>query len=151
MTHNLEEALGKVSGTHRVALHWFQEHQSEVVLWSVIQEFSKTQSRLANLAKGIYKPEYTDYALSVRVLQDGPYPDREVEYRPDGSWVLSYFQENPDPRKRDTQATNRGLVKCMKDGVPVGVLIKRKPKPGVAYEVLGLGNRDRLAGWIFHD
>lgn len=29
-------------------------------------------------------------------------------------------------------------MKCMRDGVPVGVLLQVKPKPGVEYEVLGL-------------
>ncbi len=27
----------------------------------------------------------------------------------------------------------------MEDQIPIGTLVKRKPKPGVAYEVLGLG------------
>jgi len=43
-----------------------------------------------------------------------------VQWRPDGSWVYPYFQENRDPAQRDKEATNRGLVKCMSDGVPVG-------------------------------
>ncbi|MEX0351092.1 MAG: HNH endonuclease [Paracoccaceae bacterium] len=30
-------------------------------------------------------------------------------------------------------------MKCMSDSVPIGFLVKRKPKPGVTYEVLGLG------------
>jgi len=89
-------------------------------------------------AKGIYKPHYGDYALSVRQTLGGPYADKEVTRRPDGSWVYPYFQENPDPKQRDREANNRGLVKCMEDGMPVGVLLQTKPKPGVEYAVLGL-------------
>jgi putative restriction endonuclease len=100
---------------------------------------AETGARLVNQAKGIYKPAYTDFALSVRTIQDGPYPDKEVEYRSDGTWVCQYFQENADPSKRDHEATNRGLMRCMQENVPVGFLIKRKPKPGVEYDVLGLG------------
>ena len=92
-----------------------------------------------NQAKGIYKPAYTDFALSVRTIQDGPYPDKEVEFRADGSWVCQYYQENIDPNQRDKEATNRGLMRCMEKQIPIGFLIKRKPKPGVEYEVLGLG------------
>jgi putative restriction endonuclease len=94
--------------------------------------------RLAARAKGIYKPRYTDYALSVRQTLDSPYADKEVIRRSDGSWVYSYYQENPNPAERDREATNRGLVKCMNDGVPIGVLRQVKPRPGVEYEVLGL-------------
>ncbi len=89
-------------------------------------------------AKGIYKPHYTDYALSIRQTLKSPYADKEVDWRPDGTWVYSYFQENANPEDRDTEATNRGLMKCMEDGVPVGVLLQTKPKPGVEYHVLGL-------------
>ena len=135
----LQAALDKISGPQRAALDWFAAHKGKHVPWSDIQSFSGDHSRLVNQAKGIYKPAYTDYALSIRTIQDGPYPDKDVEYRPDGSWVLQYFQENPDPNQRDREATNRGLIECMKDAVPIGALIKRKPKPGVAYEVLGLG------------
>jgi len=139
MVAELEGALSKTTGKHRVALDWFNENKREIIAWSDIQEFSAAHSRLVNQAKGIYKPEYTDYALSLRTIQNGPYPDKDVEYRPDGSWVLDYFQENPNPEHRDHEHTNRGLMRCMEDRVPVGTLVKRKPKPGVAYEVLGLG------------
>lgn len=135
----VQELLEKTSAQHSAALGWYAEKRGETVRWSDIQAFSQDVSRLVNQAKGIYKPAYTDYALSIRTIQDGPYPDKDVEYRPDGSWVLHYFQENSDPGQRDREATNRGLMKCMEDGVPIGALVKRKPKPGVAYEVLGLG------------
>jgi len=72
-----------------------------------------------------------EYAVSVRQTITGPYADKEVEYRPDGSWVYPYFQENPDPAKRDDEFTNRGLMRCKEDGIPVGVLVQEKPKPGV--------------------
>lgn len=139
MVADLEGALSKTTGKHRVALDWFNEHKGEIITWSDIQEFSADHSRLINQAKGIYKPKYTDYSLSLRTIQNGPYPDKDVEYRSDGSWALHYFQENQNPDQRDREATNRGLMKCMEDQIPVGTLVKRKPKPGVAYQVLGLG------------
>lgn len=122
-----------------MALDWFNANRGRLVPWTEIQAFSSDHSRLVNQAKGIYKPAYADYALSIRTIQDGPYPDKDVEYRPDGGWVLKYFQENRDPAKRDGEATNRGLMKCLDNKIPIGALVKRKPKPGVEYEVLGLG------------
>lgn len=137
--HVLIDSIGEISHEHRQALHWFGDMAGQQRAWREIQLYSESETRLVNQAKGIYKPKYTDYALSIRTIQDGPYPDKEVEFRHDGTWVLAYCQENPDPAQRDREATNRGLMKCMADMIPVGVLIKRKPKPGVAYEVLGLG------------
>ncbi|MDZ7808965.1 MAG: hypothetical protein U5L11_01010 [Arhodomonas sp.] len=40
----------------------------------------------------------------------------------DGSWRYDYYQEGADPAQRDEEYTNRGLVACMEDGVPVAVL-----------------------------
>ncbi len=135
----LETAISKVENDHKQALQWFRDHRGQRISWAEIKEHSETGARLVNQAKGIYKPAYTDFALSVRTIQDGPYPDKEVEYRSDGSWVCHYFQENIDPKNRDREATNRGLMLCMQEDVPIGFLIKRKPKPGVEYDVLGLG------------
>ena len=94
--------------------------------------------RVVNQAKGIYKPAYTDYALSVRQTLDSPYADRPVVQTADGGWIYPYYQELKAPAERDKAATNRGLMRCMEDQIPVGVLVQRKPKPGVTYDVLGL-------------
>ena len=112
--------------------------------WREIEAQAAIGNRLATLAKGIYKPSYTDFALSIRQTLGSPYADKELIYRPNGSWVYPYFQENPDPNARDKEATNRGLMKCLREEVPVGVMIQTKPKPGVEYLVLGLG---RVVGW----
>lgn len=133
-----DAAIALVDGQHVRALRWFRDHASQVLPWQEIRGHAEHGPRLVNQAKGIYKPEYTDYALSVRQTLGGPYADGEVERRADGSWRYEYFQENPNPAQRDREATNRGLMKCMEDGVPVGVLLQTKGKPGVEYEVLGL-------------
>jgi putative restriction endonuclease len=134
----LSVALSRVRGEHGVALRWFHGHAGQRIAWARIKDLNENGARLVNQAKGIYKPHYTDYALSVRQTLNGPYADKEVYHRPDGSWVYSYFQENPNPAQRDQEATNRGLMQCMADGVPIGVLLQVKPKPGVEYDVLGL-------------
>lgn len=135
---DLTDALARGKGEHATALNWFRGHRGETISWSEIKDYAEKGARLVNQAKGIYKPHYMDYALSVRQTLNSPYADKEVIRRPDGSWVYPYFQENPNPSERDREATNRGLVKCMTDGVPIGVLLQVKPKPGVDYAVLGL-------------
>jgi putative restriction endonuclease len=141
---DLSDLKTTLSGEHIEALEWFEEHQDLIVPWVEMQEHANGRARLVNQAKGIYKPAYTDYTLSVRQTLNGPYADKEVIHRSDGSWLYPYFQENPDPSQRDREVTNRGLMKCMEAGVPVGVLIQTKPKPGVEYHILGLA---RVIDW----
>lgn len=137
----LNSFLEGLTEIHAASLQWFEDRKGQRVSWAEMKELAEQKAgmRLSTAAKGIYKPAYTDFALSVRTVQDGPYPDRDVEHRPDGSWVCQYYQENPDPSLRDTQATNRGLMLCMEHQVPVGFLVKRKSKPRAEYDVLGVG------------
>jgi hypothetical protein len=134
----LNEAIGKTEGDHRTALQWFVDHTGEDASWSAMQDFSTKTVRLVNQAKGIYKPAGSDYALSVRQTLNGPYADKPVNVREDGTWQFLYFQENANPAYRDTEATNRGLMRCYEDGIPIGVLLQTKPKPGATYRILGL-------------
>jgi hypothetical protein len=99
---------------------------------------SEGRTFLATQAKGIYKPEWSRFALCVRQTLGGPYADREPVRRSDGTWVYEYFQENPDPRQRDAEFTNVALMECLRSHVPVAVLRQTKAKPGVRYLVLGL-------------
>lgn len=120
---------------------WFIEHAGATLPWSKI---SANSPRVATQAKGIYKPADSDYALSVKETLSGEYPDKAPIYRADGSWLYEYFQENPDPAQRDAEYTNRAMMKCIRDGVPVGVMIQTKPKPGAEYRIMGLAY---VTGW----
>lgn len=134
-----------IGDKQRIALQWFLDNAGHVRSWRDIQLQADVGNRLATQAKGIYKPAYTDYALSVRQTLESPYADKEIVSRPDGSWLYPYFQENSDPDVRDQEATNRGLMNCLREGVPIGVMIQTKPKPGVEYLVIGLG---RVIDWM---
>lgn len=133
-----------LSEEHVAALRWFAENADTVQSWQDIEQYALNGFYLATKAKGIYKPKSSDYALSVRQTLNSPYADKEVIERPDGTWLYPYHQENPEPAARDREATNRGLMNCMRDGVPVGVMIQTRPKPGVQYRILGLG---RVLDW----
>ena len=104
----LTETVAKANGEHHHALQWFAENTGKTIPWSVIKAPADNGFRLVNQAKGIYKPHYTQYALSVRQTLDGLYADKDVEWRPDGSWVYPYFQENPDPASTESRGHQQG-------------------------------------------
>lgn len=129
------ESLTALADAHREALSWFHDHRNQEVSWPSPRPGGMF---LVNKAKGIHKPAGSAYALSVRESLGGPYPDREPIYAADGSWTYRYFQEQPDPDKRDSIFTNRALLACQRDRIPVGVIRQVKAKPNPRYKVLGL-------------
>ena len=131
----LAERLALLGERHVRALSWFIVHAGTVQPWP---ERFDDGTFLATRAKGIYKPAWSKYALSVRQALGGRYPDQEPTAGPDGSWTYRYFQENVDPGSRDTEFTNVAMLACRDDGVPVGVMRQVSGKPNVRYEVLGV-------------
>lgn len=138
---HLGELLGRLPQQHRTALEWFRSHAGQRKRWPAPLPGNV---QLATKAKGIYKPSWSEYALSVRQTIGGPYPDRDPTIRPDGTWSYLYYQEGDDPASRDSYYTNRGLMACMRDHVPVGVMRQVKSSSPVEYEVLGIALVD---GW----
>ncbi|WP_201797811.1 HNH endonuclease [Photobacterium rosenbergii] len=127
---NLEES-------HLKRLQWAADHAGEIVPWS---ELNRKDFMIAMIPKGIYKPAESKYALSVKQIINGPYADRTPVDHGDGTWTYYYFQEGHEPSERDKFATNRGLLKCMEDKVPVAVVIQQTKKPQkVTYLVKGVG------------
>lgn len=124
-----------MSPDHETRLRWFQNHAGHTVTW---QELQSSPRLLVTTAKGIFKPKDLEYALSVRQTLDSPYLDEDPVYQYDGSWTYRYAQEGADLDPQHLY-TNRGLIACMRDEVPVGVLRQISKKPEVTrYEVLGL-------------
>ncbi|SAK74302.1 hypothetical protein AWB82_04645 [Caballeronia glebae] len=132
---SLKTTLARLAPSHRAALQWFQDFAGQEVDWP---KPLPDGTFIVNKAKGIHKPKGIDYAVSVRQSLNSPYADHEPITRFDGSWTYRYFQEQRDPAERDSQFTNRALMACMNDGVPVGVLRQVTPKPRPRYRVLGL-------------
>ena len=130
------ELITRISPEHRRRLAWFEEHQGEV---SASPGPLADGLLLVSKPKGIYKPSDLPYALSIKINLDSPYADGVPVPTPGGGWLLSYHQENADPAARDTMFTNRGLMRCIADRVPVGVLRERAPAGRRSqYDVLGL-------------
>ena len=100
--------------------------------------------------KGIYKPKDSDYALWIRQTARGVYGDKEPDVMPDGSWTYEYMPEAKDGRTDLSLSTNKSLLKCMADRVPIGVFIqKRIPNFDRSYLVLGVGFVEAFDGTHF--
>jgi hypothetical protein len=134
----LRDLLARLPTRHRHALEWFQRHAGTEQPWPAAIPDSDGDTLLATRAKGIYKPSWSDYALSVRQVLKSRYPEKGPYFREDGTWLYGYFQENDDPAQRDAEFTNRSLLLCRRDSVPVGVMLQTSPKPAVRYQILGL-------------
>jgi hypothetical protein len=131
----LQEIISPLPADHQKALLWFQFHRDKEVGWP---EPLPNGLFLVNRAKGIHKPSGWRHALSIRQVLSGPYADLDPENHADGSWTYRYFQEGNDPADRDRYFTNRALLACRDDRVPIGVLRQTRGKPNVRYLVLGL-------------
>jgi hypothetical protein len=100
--------------------------------------------------KGIYKPTDSSYALWIRQTVRGKYPDKEPDIYPDGSWSYEYMPEAKGGKTDLSLSTNRSLLNCMNDRVPIGVFIQREiPDIQRAYQVMGLAYVEDFDGTRF--
>ena len=82
--------------------------------------------RIHPLIEGIYKPAWSNYALSIASMLKSPYHD-QTHFNPDGTWWMHY---SPKAGGMDI-AANAALVRCMTDSEPLLVLkqVATKPPP----------------------
>ena len=140
--------LARISAAHQRRLAWFEEHQGEV---TGFPERLADGLFLAGKAKGIYKPADLTYALSIRINLGSTYEDGAPVATPGGGWLLRYHQEGANPADRDRMFTNRGLMQCIADRVPVGVLRELGPAGHRSrYKVLGLAVPVRWSDGFFY-
>jgi Predicted restriction endonuclease len=135
--HVDHQLVSRLDSAHLQRLAWFEERQGKVSFYPTPLDGGLL---VVSRPKGIYKPKDLQCAVSVRINVDSRYPDGEVITRPDGSWFFAYHQENPDPSRRDDEYTNLGLMACIRDRVPVGILREREETASgrTQYDVLGL-------------
>lgn len=87
--------------------------------------------------RGIHKPAGFDYALSVTDSGNSFYSDHVIE-QDDGTWLFNYRAQEMNEGSTKTYDTyNEALRKCMRDGLPVGVLIKAEGSSSL-YQCKGL-------------
>lgn len=100
--------------------------------------------------KGIYKPAGSKHALWIRQTRRGVYPDQDPVFHTDGSWTYLYAPESARGSIDSSLSTNRGLIQCMQDKVPIGVFRELPTQEGKkVYRVLGLGFVSRFTGTHF--
>lgn len=100
-----------------------------------------------SLAEGIFKPAGSPYALcvwsrSAARADTEVYPD-QVTTQPDGTWSMDYAMKGNDP----LSATNQSLFACMRDAVPLLVIVTTRPKTapgGARYRIFGLAIIERF-------
>jgi putative restriction endonuclease len=147
MKATIQDVLSSLTKQHRYALLWFLRHANTIQSWP---EPLSDGTFLATRAKGIYKPAWSEYALSIRETLGDNYPDHDPVPQADGSWIYEYYQEGEDPNNRDKEYTNRGLMACCRDRLPVGVMRQVEGKPNVRYLILGLAIVDKWEDGFFH-
>ncbi len=118
-------------------------HTGKRVSWKFIRQtsdFIPTIDRFHNLVTGIFKPSWSEYALSIVIKLGSPYEHKDdIVFLEDGRWLMTY-----SPRSGGLDLSdNRALVKCMDDHVPLGVFKQLTDKAnrehGSTYLVVGLG------------
>lgn len=134
----------------RDQLRLIRDWYGQIALSSELQ----TTIRGFGSQKGIYKPAGSTHPLWVRQTSKGAYPDRDLEFRPDGSWTYLYSPEGRDGSTDLSLDTNKALLRASEDRVPIGVFRQTEDEHGkTAYQVLGLafvegfdGSHFRLRG-----
>jgi hypothetical protein len=133
MPQDLAPLLARLGARHRRLLEWYLARQGDAIGWpgKLDGDF------LASKPKAIYKPAWSDYALSVRQNLGSPYADREPVEREDGTWTYEYSPEVDPDGESDSLFTNASLRACQADHVPVAV-IRELPEEEGKYRVHGL-------------
>lgn len=98
---------------------------------------------LVTRARGVYKPKGSEYALSVKIIADSQYGDKDsISYLQDGRWSITYSPPT-SPNDRSAMSDKNALLRCMSDKVPLVVLERLTDKndklQGCTYKILGLG------------
>jgi putative restriction endonuclease len=141
------DLLARFGPEHQRQLAWFEDHKGEETPMPPPLDGGL---RLAIRPKGIYKPADLPYALSIRTNVGRRYDDGIPVPTAGGGWLLSYHQEGANPADRDKASANHGLMRCIEDQVPVGVLRELGPaRHRSRYQVLGLAVPVRWADGYF--
>ncbi len=127
----IERALAKLPDGARDdygrIYHWFQEHSETIGTRMYGHGERLNGAHIPHAAqRGIHKPAGQQYALTITSSGNRFYDkDRDLIHLPDGTWLLIYSaQINNKGDKETNPEYNDSLIKCLVDGVPVGVFLE---------------------------
>lgn len=127
---------------HLEILSTLASYTGQVVSWrflSQTKDFIPEIERFHHLISGIYKPAWSEFALSIVMKPGSPYEQKDdVVFLEDGRWLMTYSPRSGGLGISD----NRALVKCMDTKIPLAVFKQVSGKAssqGSKYLVLGLG------------
>ena len=140
------DLVARISLDHRRRLEWFEERKGGI---SPFPKPIDDHLHLATAAKGIFKPADLPYALSIRINLGSLYADGTPVPTTGGGWLLSYHQEGAEGSEPENEYANKGLMQCIADRVPVGVLVQQSRGPS-RYQVLGLAMPVKWAASRFY-
>jgi hypothetical protein len=127
---------------HLEILAALAKYTGKVVSWrflSQTKDFIPGIERFHHLISGIYKPAWSEFALSIVMKSGSPYDKKDdLIFLDDGRWLMTY-----SPRSGGLDISdNRALVKCMDTRMPLAVFKQVSDKTSSqrsTYLVLGLG------------
>ncbi len=127
---------------HLEILSTLAKYTGKVVSWrflSQTKDFIPEIERFHHLISGIYKPAWSELALSIIMKPGSPYEKKDdVIFLDDGRWLMTY-----SPRSGGLDISdNRALVNCMDTRMPLAVFKQVSDKTSSqrsTYLVLGLG------------
>ena len=127
---------------HLEILATLAKYTGKVVPWrflSQTKDFIPGIERFHHLMSGIYKPAWSEFALSIVMKSTSPYEKKDdVIFLEDGRWLMTY-----SPRSGGLDISdNRALVKCMDTRMPLAIFKQVSDKTSSqrsTYLVLGLG------------
>ncbi len=134
----MQDTFYGITDQHNQARHWVAEQRGTYVTQQQLKAVAPQLNvdHLITSAKGIYKPAHSQYAFSIRREPTGRYSDHKPE-EVDGMWALTYDAEIDSRNGGYANASTSGLLKCLKDRLPVAVFWRHEALQ--PYEILGLG------------
>lgn len=116
-------------------VRWFREHDGHEVLFSELRQAENGDFR-ASAAAAIFKPEFSDFVVSVSIRLGSPYGPEGKVWLDDGSWLIRYRPESQSGN--ESVPRNAALQRTMDERVPIAVLRQTSKNPS-SYLIDGVG------------
>ena len=111
---------------YAAAYEWFMSYDGTPFKKQGVRIPGITDDFRLTAQRGIHVPAHQEYALSISVRNGSIYSeeDKPLVFLPDGTWILEYSEHRNNSGNVTDTHWNAGLLKCLRDGIPVGVFIE---------------------------